>query len=94
MLRLWNIVCKASKNELEINWKQAVVAKFEVLPQLFMEGLMKTTKCWRIATVGHRLEPYNLRTQSRDTKHLTVVTYICFVYIIITLYYYYYFLHV
>ena len=34
-----------------IFFKQAVVAKFEALSQLFMKELMKTTKCCRITAV-------------------------------------------
>ena len=32
-------------------FKQAVIAKFEALSQLFIDGLTKTTKCCRIAAV-------------------------------------------
>jgi hypothetical protein len=45
------LFCKTVNNELEIMWKQAVVVQFEVLSQLLMEGLMKTMKCFGIATL-------------------------------------------
>jgi len=38
-------------NEFEIMWKEAVVAQFEALSQLFMEGLMKTMKCFGIVNL-------------------------------------------
>ena len=37
--------------EFEIMWDQAVVAQFEALSQIYMEGLMKTMKCFGITTL-------------------------------------------
>jgi hypothetical protein len=45
--------------ELEIMWEQAVVAQFETLSQLFMEGLMKTMNCLGLQLSGHSRELWN-----------------------------------
>jgi hypothetical protein len=45
------LFCKTVNSELEIMWKQAVVVQFEALSQHFMERLMKTMKCFGVATL-------------------------------------------
>jgi hypothetical protein len=37
--------------EFEIMWEQVVVAQFESMSQLFLEGLLKTMKYFGIATL-------------------------------------------
>jgi hypothetical protein len=58
----------------EIMWEQAVVAQFETLSQLFMEGLMKTMKCLGLQLSGTDMNSGTLLKKSITTEHLTVVT--------------------